>query len=127
MGFFQISFLSLAFANYVTAFQTGPSFLKSTPSFQTKQMNIQPFSNNPIIPIQYRQPITILNEENPISSFFGNILQKSEKLDEPDIPKIPDVIIDPDYKLAVAFGLVGALFSFIPCTYVFRIVLYPLF
>lgn len=47
------------------------------------------------------------NQQNPFD-FFSNLLQPKKEVEEQK-PKIPDVVIDPDYKIAVAFAVVGGL------------------
>ena len=48
-------------------------------------------------------------KESPFDFFAGLFPKKVEDaVAEPEKPKIPDVIIDPDYKLAVVFAAIGA-------------------
>jgi len=76
------------------AFQPVSSFSNRKPSAFVND-NISTFST------------TSLNEGNPFQSIMDVFQPKEEPV--PDAPKLPDVVIEPNYNLALGSGLLGAL------------------
>jgi len=79
--------------------------LKQPPLNTNLETNIlhKSFGN---VPFTYVSSPTVLHDGNPFQSLIDSFSQESK----PEIPKEPDLVVDPDYKLAISFGAVGAIF-----------------